>query len=59
MSDKKMMFIRHTPPGMAVTVCGAEIWRAYEYSLNPVRAGLAETPEAWPWRGAGEDVIWG
>ena len=54
-----MMFIRHTPPGMAVTVCGAEIWRAYEYSLNPVRAGLAETPEAWPWRGAGEDVIWG
>jgi REP element-mobilizing transposase RayT len=25
---------------------------------NPVRAGLTDSPEAWPWRGSGKDVVW-
>jgi putative transposase len=26
--------------------------------MNPVRAGLVETPQAWLWRGEGEPVLW-
>jgi putative transposase len=26
--------------------------------MNPVRKGLAECPESWPWKGEGEPVIW-